>query len=69
MAYGRQNELEADHLGLIFMAMAGYNPQEAVPFWTRMANAGGQQTTGAVSAPISDEQAIPAAAEAHAGSR
>ncbi|GEP93852.1 M48 family metallopeptidase [Chitinophaga cymbidii] len=41
MAYGRQNELEADHLGLIFMAMAGYNPQEAVPFWTRMANAGG----------------------------
>src|SRR5690606_35007798 len=41
MAYGRPNELEGDHLGPIFMAMAGYNPQEAVPFWTRMANAGG----------------------------
>src|SRR5690606_37301293 len=43
MAYGRQNELEADHLGVIFMAMAGYNPQEAIPFWQRMANAGGGQ--------------------------
>ncbi|ASZ14306.1 M48 family metallopeptidase [Chitinophaga pendula] len=41
MAYSRQNELEADHLGLIFMAMAGYNPQESVPFWERMAKAGG----------------------------
>lgn len=41
MAYSRQNELEADHLGLIFMAMAGYNPQESVPFWERMARAGG----------------------------
>lgn len=37
----RNQELEADHFGLIFAAMAGYNPREAVPFWTRMANAGG----------------------------
>ena len=28
---------EADKLGLIFMSMAGYNPEEAVPFWQRMA--------------------------------
>lgn len=34
----RNQEYEADHFGLIFAALAGYNPQEAVPFWTRMAN-------------------------------
>jgi predicted Zn-dependent protease len=36
LANGRKQELEADHLGLLFMAMAGYNPSEAVPFWSRM---------------------------------
>jgi predicted Zn-dependent protease len=35
----RNQEYEADHYGLIFAAMAGYNPREAIPFWTRMANA------------------------------
>src|SRR6476620_2088560 len=33
----RKQELEADRFGLIFTAMAGYNPREAVPFWQRMA--------------------------------
>lgn len=33
----RKQELEADHYGLIFAAMAGYNPQEAIPLWERMA--------------------------------
>lgn len=33
----RSQELEADHYGLIFAAMAGYNPQVAIPFWQRMA--------------------------------
>lgn len=33
----RKQELEADHYGLIFAAMAGYNPREAIPFWERMA--------------------------------
>lgn len=36
----RKQESEADKLGLIFMAIAGYNPTEAVEFWKRMAAAG-----------------------------
>lgn len=34
--YSRSNESEADHMGLIFAAMAGYDPKEAVTFWQRM---------------------------------
>jgi len=37
LPYSRVHESEADHLGLVFMAMAGYNPEEAVAFWQRMA--------------------------------
>ncbi|MHC4061178.1 MAG: M48 family metallopeptidase [Planctomycetota bacterium] len=37
LPYSRVQESEADHLGLIFMAMAGYDPHEAIPFWERMA--------------------------------
>lgn len=44
LPYSRKNENEADHLGLIFMAMAGYNPEAAVPFWQRMAQSGGGGT-------------------------
>lgn len=39
----RSQEYEADHFGLIFSAMAGYNPREAVTFWERMAAASGGQ--------------------------
>lgn len=41
LPHSRSQESEADHLGLIFMAMAGYNPQDAIAFWGRMAKAGG----------------------------
>ncbi|GAB3698706.1 M48 family metallopeptidase [Spirosoma flavus] len=41
LPHSRKQESEADHLGLIFMAMAGYNPAEAITFWQRMAKAGG----------------------------
>lgn len=37
LPYSRQHEYEGDKLGLIFMAIAGYNPTEAVGFWERMA--------------------------------
>lgn len=40
-AYSRSQESEADRLGLIFAAMAGYDPQVAVAFWQRMASACG----------------------------
>ncbi|HCM22617.1 MAG TPA: peptidase M48 family protein, partial [Porphyromonadaceae bacterium] len=42
LPYARTQELEADELGLIFMAMAGYNPQVAISFWKRMS----QQSQG-----------------------
>jgi len=37
LPYSRKHEYEADQLGLIFLAMAGYNPNEAITFWERMA--------------------------------
>lgn len=37
----RKEEYEADHFGLLFAAMAGYNPRESIPFWERMSKAGG----------------------------
>jgi len=37
LPFSRLHESEADHLGLIFMAMAGYNPNSAATFWERMA--------------------------------
>lgn len=37
LPYSRLHETEADELGLIFMAMAGYDPRMAVDFWERMA--------------------------------
>jgi len=43
LPFSRKHELEADRWGLIFAAMAGYNPQESIPLWERMEKAGGGQ--------------------------
>jgi predicted Zn-dependent protease len=43
LPFSREHELEADKLGLIFMAMARYDPQTAIPFWERMSQIGGQK--------------------------
>jgi predicted Zn-dependent protease len=44
LKFSRSHESEADHMGLIFMAMAGYDPSAAPAFWERMATlSGGQQ--------------------------
>jgi predicted Zn-dependent protease len=41
LPYSRLHESEADHLGLIFMAMAGYDPNHAIGFWQGMAQGKG----------------------------
>jgi predicted Zn-dependent protease len=41
LPYSRTHETEADKLGMIFMAMAGYNPTNAVDMWDRMSKSGG----------------------------
>ena len=41
----RKQESEADHYGLIFAAMAGYDPHEAISFWQRMEKMGGADNT------------------------
>jgi predicted Zn-dependent protease len=38
--YDRQQEAEADHIGVFLMTFAGYDPEEAVHFWERMGQAG-----------------------------
>ena len=59
MPFGRQQESEADRLGLIFMAMAGYEPEAAVSFWERMAAAKqGQAPPEFLSTHPSDETRI-----------
>jgi predicted Zn-dependent protease len=43
LPFSRDHELEADELGLRYMARAGYDPRASVAFWTRMMESGGQK--------------------------
>lgn len=59
LPYSRLHETEADRLGLKFMAMAGYDPREAIDFWGRMADLkGGESTPEFLSTHPSDETRI-----------
>ena len=56
--YSRDHESEADHLGIIFAAMAGYDPEAAVSFWQRMSQATGGGSTSWLSTHPSDATRI-----------
>lgn len=58
LPFSRQQETEADELGLIYMARAGYDPHEAIPFWERMSQQGGSHPPGFLSTHPSDAQRI-----------
>ncbi len=56
--FSRKQESEADHMGLIFAAMAGYDPQVAVTFWQRMSQATGGGSSSLLSDHPSDADRI-----------
>ena len=58
LKYSRDHETEADRMGLIFSAMAGYDPNVAVAFWQRMAASSGGGTAEFLSDHPSDETRI-----------
>lgn len=60
LKYSRTHEIEADHIGLIFAAMAGYDPRVAVDFWKRMAAQSSKQGSDMFSSHPSDDKRIAA---------
>ena len=56
--FSRKQESEADHMGLIFAAMAGYDPQGAISFWQRMSQATGGGSSSLLSDHPSDADRI-----------
>ena len=56
--FGRQHELEADYIGLIYMARAGYDPSKAIAFWQRMSAGKGDAPPEFLSTHPSDETRI-----------
>jgi predicted Zn-dependent protease len=58
LPYSRKQEYEADQMGLIFMAVAGYDPNEAIAFWGRMSADKSQNVMQFMSTHPSDENRI-----------
>ncbi len=58
LPWGREQELEADHIGLIYMARAGYDPRQAAAFWQRMSAGKGSETLEILSTHPSDATRI-----------
>ena len=59
LPFSRQHEFEADYMGQIFMAMAGYDPAVAVSFWEKMvASSSGSSIPALLSSHPSDEKRI-----------
>jgi metalloendopeptidase OMA1, mitochondrial len=61
LPHSRQQELEADHLGVLYMARAGYDPHEALAFWKRFAeynqkHGGGKQIEFLSTHPLDDQR-------------
>ena len=58
LPFSRKHESEADYMGLIFMAMAGYDPAQAVAFWQKMAATGQNSIPAIMSSHPSDAKRI-----------
>jgi predicted Zn-dependent protease len=58
LPFSRVEESEADHIGLILMAKAGYDPRTALAFWQRMAEVGGEKPPAFMSTHPTDEKRI-----------
>jgi len=76
LPFSRDHESEADAMGLMYMARAGYDPREAISFWERMAQTGGSQAPEFMSTHPSHgtrverlKELLPKAVEAYEASR
>ena len=58
LPYSRQHEYEADYIGMIFMTLAGYNPESALSFWQKMSAGGSGNTSDFLSTHPSDANRI-----------
>jgi predicted Zn-dependent protease len=58
LPFSRQHETEADEMGVMYMARAGYDPEASIAFWERMQQAGGGGTPEFASTHPSGESRI-----------